>query len=319
MPQVSVLGPLLFLIYINDWNGVSNFSKIHHFADDTNILYASNSLNDINKKINCDLKSIAEWLKANKISLNSGKTELVLFRSKGKKVTKNMNFRISGQKINMISQTKYFELILDEHLIFKYHLQNLKLKVNRAYFLLSKVRYYVKFPLLWTICYALFDSHLRYGCQIWGQRRNEYIESIEKTQNKAIRILNFTGPGEEAEKLYKQSKTDKVRNIIIITNCRFVYDQLWKKLPENFSDFFTLNTQLHHHNTRGNKLIVPNVNTTIYGSNSIRLKAIKQWNELLNLSKQISFLQKWHSKLVKSIKTYIEKQSKNGNYYHNTS
>ena len=194
MPQGSVLGPLLFLIYINDLNGVVNFSKIHHFADDTNILYASNSLKDINKKINRDLKSIAEWLKANKISLNSGKTELVLFRSKDKKFTKNMNFRISGQKINMISQTKYLGLILDEHLTFKYHLQNLKLKLNRANCLLSKIRYYVKFPLLRTIYYALFDSHLRYGCQIWGQRRNEYIESIEKTQNKAIQILNFKSP-----------------------------------------------------------------------------------------------------------------------------
>ena len=89
------LGPLLFLIYINDLNGVSNIPKIHHFADDTNILYASNSLKDINKMmINCDLKSIAEWLKANKISLNSGKMELVLFRSKDKKTNKNMNFRI---------------------------------------------------------------------------------------------------------------------------------------------------------------------------------------------------------------------------------
>ena len=121
VPQVSLLGPILFLIYINDLNGIVNFSKIHHFADDTNILYASNSLKDINRKINHDLKSIAEWLKANKIPLNSGKIELVIVRSKDKKITKNMNFRISGQKINMISETKY----LDEHLTFKYHLQNL--------------------------------------------------------------------------------------------------------------------------------------------------------------------------------------------------
>ena len=98
--------------------------------------------------INRDLKSIAEWLKANKISLNSGKTELVLSRSKDKKITKNMNFRISGQKINMISQTRYLGLMLDEHLTFKYYLQNLKLKLNRANCLLSKIRYYVKFPLL---------------------------------------------------------------------------------------------------------------------------------------------------------------------------
>ena len=181
-----------------------------------------------------------------------------------------MNFRISGQKVNMISQTRYLGLILDEHLTFKYYLQNLKLKLNRANCLLSKIRYYVKFPLLRTIYYALFDSHLRYVCQNWGQRQNKYIESIEKTQNKAIRILDFKGTREGAENLYKESKINQVRNIIIIGNCRFVYDQLRKKLPENFSHFFTLNTKLHHHNTRGNKLIIPNVNTTTYGSNSIQ-------------------------------------------------
>ena len=104
--------------------------------------------------------------------------------------------------------------------------------------------------------------------------------------------------------LYKESKIDKVRNIIIIANCRFVYDQLQKKLPENFSIFFTLNTQLHHHNTRGNKLIVPNVNAARYGSNAITLKEITQWNELQNFIKTEIFLPEMtHIKLLKSIKT----------------
>ena len=189
---------------------------------------------------------------------------------------------------------------------FKYHLRNFKLKLNRANCLLSKIRYYVKFPLL---RYALFDSHLRYGCQIWGQTRSEYVESIEKTQNKEIRILNFKDPREEAKNLYKKSKIYKVRNVIIIANYRFAYGQLQEKLPENFSDCFTLNTQPHHHNTRGNKLIVPNVNTNRYGSNSITLKAIKQWNELQNFVKKAIFSpETTYSKLLKSIKIYNENQ-----------
>ena len=111
-------------------------------------------------------RKVFEWLRANKISLNTGTTELVLFRSKNKNITQNINFRISGQKINILCKTKYLGIILDEHLTFKYHLENLNLKLNRAYCLLSKTRYYVKFPLLRTLYYALFDSHLRYCCQI---------------------------------------------------------------------------------------------------------------------------------------------------------
>ena len=95
VPQVSVLGPLQFLIYINDVNGAVTHSKVHHFADDTNMLYFSNSLKDTNRKVNYDLRHIVEWLRANKISLNSGKIELILLRSKHKGITKNKNFRIS--------------------------------------------------------------------------------------------------------------------------------------------------------------------------------------------------------------------------------
>ena len=86
VPQSSIIGSLLFLIYINDLNGIINFSKIHYFVDDRNILYTSNSLKSI--EINCDLKSFTERLTASKISLNSNKTELLLFRSKDKKIPK---------------------------------------------------------------------------------------------------------------------------------------------------------------------------------------------------------------------------------------
>ena len=100
-----------------------------------------------------------------------------------------MNFRISGQKIKILSKTKYLGLFLDENLPFKYHLDTIKLKLNRANCLLSKIRHYATAPLLRTIYFSIFDPHLRYGCQIWGQNKNYADENIEKLQNKQVTYI----------------------------------------------------------------------------------------------------------------------------------
>ena len=77
-----------------------------------------------------------------------------------------MNFRISGQKINIVKEVKYFGLKLDQHLTLKQHMDTIKLKLNRENRLLAKIRYHVDSKLLKTIYSAIFESHLRYGCQL---------------------------------------------------------------------------------------------------------------------------------------------------------
>ena len=116
VPQGSVLGLLLFQLYINDLNKAVVHSKVHHFADDTNFLYASHSLKNLNKTVNFDLSNLVQWLRANKISLNANKTEILFFRSPTKQIYKSLNFRLSGQKIEPKHCTKYLGVI-SEHVI----------------------------------------------------------------------------------------------------------------------------------------------------------------------------------------------------------
>ena len=118
VPQGSVLGPLLFLIYINDLNQAIKFSRVHHFADDTNLLLVDNSLKKRSKHINHDLKLLTAWLRANRISLNTSKTEILLFRPKSKRnITKRPNFRISDQYIPRTTQVKYLDLTMNKHIV----------------------------------------------------------------------------------------------------------------------------------------------------------------------------------------------------------
>ena len=96
------------------------FLLVHHFADDTNILYVSSSLKDINKKISHLLSNLVQWLRANKISLNVSKTAIVIFKSHSKQITKRLNFRLSGQVSSSLLKTIYFALFESHAMQHKY-------------------------------------------------------------------------------------------------------------------------------------------------------------------------------------------------------
>ena len=98
--------------------------------------------------------------------------------------------------------------------------------------------HYVNPTLLRTIYYVIFEPHLWYGCQLLGQTQTQVLQNIEKIQNKAVRIKNFKNQWEPSEQIYEESKIFKLKDIVTISNLKFVYDQMNKILPRVSLKFF---------------------------------------------------------------------------------
>ena len=134
VPQGSIIGPLLFLIYINDLPNCLNVATPRIYADDTNVFFSAASIHDLESQINSDLKYIDHWLKANKLSLNVAKTEFMVISSRQKLQSLNdytINIHIDGVPINPQSnQSKSLGLIIDENLSWKAHIHEISKKVS---------------------------------------------------------------------------------------------------------------------------------------------------------------------------------------------
>ena len=306
VPQGSVLGPLLFLIYINDLHNAIKYCKVYHFADDTNLLHIDKSLKKMQKQINMDLKSLYYWLLANKISLNCSKTELIFFHTPGA-TAPDLRIKMNGIKIKPSSHIKYLGVYLDASLTGNHHCDLLVKKLKRANGMLSKARHYVPSGELLSIYYAIFSSHMVYGSQVWGQNINIFTEKVFKLQNRAMRIISFSDYKADADPLFKLNNVLKLTDLIALQNCIFVHDFLNKKLPICFNTYFQSVSEIHSINTKSSELgclHVPYYATTKYGLNSFTRKCIDSWNFFTKMF-SLNLFNLTRSLLKHKISTYL--------------
>ena len=285
VPQGSVLGPLLFLIYINDLHQCIKYSTTRHFADDTNLIHILNkSFPNRTRKINTDLRCLNHWLLANKISLNSTKTELIYFRKSGVPIPRK-RIKLNGLKLVPCSKVKYVGITIDEHVTFEPHRLILHSKLKRANNLLSISRHYVPNKILHQIYFGQLHSHLMYGSQIWGLNDNDNLKILTQ-QKKAIRKISFAHFEAHSDPLFKELNILKLPDMMRLNNIMFVHNVLNNNAPNTFKDYFKFQ-QLHHHDTVRNpnsvhsvpkgSLELPKTNLLV-GKKGIKYVCANTWN-----------------------------------------
>ena len=181
VPQGSILGPLLFNIYINDIQFSTDFLNFIKYADDTNLFYPMVQNVD-SVVINNELEKVLDWLTVNMLSVNVKKTKCMLFRNVGR----NINSIIPEIKLKNITveRVEYFNFLgvtLDQHLNWKAHMDNVAIKISKYNGLLCKFKHFFPFTILYTLYNSLILTHLTYAILAWGNNsKSTYLFKIQK-------------------------------------------------------------------------------------------------------------------------------------------
>ena len=212
VPQGSVLGPLLLLIYINDIYACSKLLDFYLFADDTNLLYANKSLRVLERIVNDELKKVASWLLANKLTLNIKKSNYVIFHTHQKKLDYNVKITMfdcmTNKFISLESKEykKYLGVLIDSILSWKHHINFISSKISKTIGIISKIRHFVPRHIVIKIYQSLIYPYISYGVCAWGQSVETNLKKLLVLQKQAIRLIHFTSNREHDVPYFVQSR-----------------------------------------------------------------------------------------------------------------
>ena len=278
VPQGSILGPLLFLLYINDLCNISPIFKFILFADDTNLLNSNKSLVRLFESTNLELEKLSLWFKVNKVSLNIEKTNYILFGKKNGNV--DFELLIDGKIIPRVDNTTFLGVILDESLTWKKQIGHIENKVSKALGIMYRMREKLDSKSLLMLYSSLILPYLYYCCEVWGNTCPTRLDKLVVLQKKAIRLIDGKKYLEHTSDSFSKFKCLKFLDIIDFKTCTYTFKAYHSMLPLELQKRYLKVNEIHSYNTRSSNKLYPNLSRSKLNSMNISVRGIGLYNDL---------------------------------------
>ena len=239
VPQGSILGPTLFIIYINDIVYSTKNLQFISYADDTTLLCNMPSGADPSVVINNELKEVQKWLAANKLHLNVKKTQAIVFSTPRSTNHQMLHLTVGNEPITVADSINFLGINFDKNLNFHSHISKLRAKISRAVGQINKHKRILNTCTKKQLYYSLVHSHLSYGVELWGSAPQVSLKPLNLLQKKAIRAISNKKRNASTSPLFKNLKIAKLSNIYKISIAKLMFKAYHNKLPDNIQKHYS--------------------------------------------------------------------------------